>query len=93
MEGWRSRDCASASFTAVHGVSAQTLYLWRKRSGELETVDVQRLRALLQESARLREPLAERDLANRGDEGDRRKNGERTRSPAAGGICSDVAKA
>ena len=45
-----------------HGVSEQTLYTWRKRYGQLEAVDVHRLRHLEQENSRLKQLLAERDL-------------------------------
>jgi putative transposase len=31
-----------------HGISAQTIYLWRKRFSQLEAVDVRRLRQLEQ---------------------------------------------
>lgn len=45
-----------------HGVSEQTLYTWRKRYGQLEAVDVRRLRQLEQENGKLKKLLAERDL-------------------------------
>lgn len=45
-----------------HGVSEQTLYTWRKRFGQLEAVDVRRLRQLEQENGKLKKLLAERDL-------------------------------
>ncbi len=45
-----------------HGVSDQTIYLWRKRFGKLEAVDVKRLRHLEQENAKLKKLVAERDL-------------------------------
>lgn len=45
-----------------HGISDQTIYLWRKRFGKLEPVDVKRLRQLEQENARLKKLVAERDL-------------------------------
>jgi transposase-like protein len=45
-----------------HGVSQQTIYAWRKRFGELEAVDVKRLRRLEQENAKLKKLVAERDL-------------------------------
>ena len=41
-----------AEVAKKHGVSEQTLYLWRKRYGQLDTADVKQLRTL----------LAERDL-------------------------------
>ena len=45
-----------------HGISEQTLYLWRKRFGKLEAVDVKRLRQLERENAKLKKLVAERDL-------------------------------
>jgi len=45
-----------------HGVSDATVYAWRKRFGELEAVDVKRLRQLEQENAKLKKLVAERDL-------------------------------
>jgi putative transposase len=45
-----------------HGISEQTIYLWRKRFGELEAVDVRRLRHLEAENAKLKKLVAERDL-------------------------------
>ena len=43
-----------------HAVSEVTIYAWRKRFGELEAVDVKRLRHLEAENARLKKVLAER---------------------------------
>jgi putative transposase len=45
-----------------HGVSDVTIYAWRKRFGQLEAVDVKRLRQLELENARLKKLVAERDL-------------------------------
>ena len=45
-----------------HGVSEATIYAWRKRYGQLEAVDVKRLRQLEQENAKLKKLIAERDL-------------------------------
>jgi putative transposase len=45
-----------------HGISDQTIYLWRKRFGKLEPVDVKRLRHLELENAKLKKLVAERDL-------------------------------
>ena len=45
-----------------YGISDQTIYLWRKRFGGLEPVDVKRLRALESENAKLKKLVAERDL-------------------------------
>lgn len=45
-----------------HGVSAQTLYAWRKHFGTLEPVDVKRLRQLDQENGRLKKLVADLTL-------------------------------
>ena len=45
-----------------HGISQQTIYLWRRRFGQLEASDVKRLKALEAENARLKKLVAERDL-------------------------------
>ena len=52
-----------AQVAKQHGISEQTLYVWRKRYGKLEAADVKELRALQHENARLTKLLAERDLA------------------------------
>jgi putative transposase len=46
-----------------HGISEQTLYVWRKKYGQLEASDVRQLRGLQKENERLKKLLAERDLA------------------------------
>lgn len=51
-----------AEVAKKHGVSNVTIYAWRKRFGQLEAVDVKRLRQLEQENARLKKLVAERDL-------------------------------
>ena len=45
-----------------HGVSAQTIYAWRKHFGSLDAADVKRLRQVEQENARLKKMVADRDL-------------------------------
>jgi len=45
-----------------HGVSAQTIYGWRKHVGTLEPADVKRLRQLEHENQRLKGLVADRDL-------------------------------
>jgi len=59
------READTSSVTEIvkkHGVSEQTIYLWRKRFGQLEAVDVKRLRQIESENAKLKKLLAERDL-------------------------------
>ena len=51
-----------AEVAKKHGVSDVTIYAWRKRFGQLEAVDVKRLRQIESENARLKKLLAERDL-------------------------------
>lgn len=51
-----------AEVAKKHGVSDVTIYAWRKRFGQLEAVDVKRLRQLEQENARLKKLVAGRDL-------------------------------
>ena len=59
----READQAPVSEVAKkHGVSDVTIYAWRKRFGQLEAVDVKRLRQIETENARLKKLLAERDL-------------------------------
>jgi putative transposase len=57
----READLAPVSEVAKkHGISDVTIYAWRKRFGQLEPVDVKRLRQLEAENARLKKVLAER---------------------------------
>jgi len=49
-----------AEVAKKHGVSDVTIYAWRKRFGQLDGVDVTRLRQLEAENARLKKVLAER---------------------------------
>ena len=51
-----------ADVAKKHGISDQTIYLWRKRFGELQAADVKRLRQVEAENAKLKKLLAERDL-------------------------------
>ena len=45
-----------------HGVSAQSIYRWKRQVGQMEIADVRELRQLRQENTRLKKVLAERDL-------------------------------
>ena len=51
-----------AEVAKQHKVSEQAIYTWRKRFGELQPVDVKRLRQLEAENAKLKKLVAERDL-------------------------------
>src|SRR3954467_7033801 len=58
----READAASVAEVAKkHGISEQTLYVWKKRFGQMEAVDVRWLYQLENENGRLK-LLAERDL-------------------------------
>src|SRR6186997_2197667 len=73
-----------------HGVSAQTIYAWRKHFGTLEPTDVKRLRQLETENGRLKKMVADRDLEIDVLKEITRKNGRRTRAPAADRVCTDT---
>jgi len=45
-----------------HNISEATFYTWRKKFGGVNTREVQRLRELEKENARLKKLLADRDL-------------------------------
>jgi putative transposase len=51
-----------AELCREHGIAEQTFYRWRRKYGGLNESDVQRLKALTAENARLKRLLAERDL-------------------------------
>ena len=51
-----------AEICREHGVAEQTFYRWRRRYGGLNESDVQRLKELTVENAKLKRLLAERDL-------------------------------
>ena len=55
------RDPVSA-VAKRHGISEQTIYMWRRRFGGLQANDVRRLKQLETENARLKKLVAERDL-------------------------------
>ena len=47
-----------------HGVSEQTLYVWRRKFGGMDVADAKRLKALETENGRLKRLLAESQLEN-----------------------------
>ena len=51
-----------ATVAKKHGISEQTIYMWRKRFGMMQSDDVRRLKQLEAENARLKKLVAERDL-------------------------------
>lgn len=59
------READKTSVAAVakkHGVSEQTMYVWRRRFGGMDVADAKRLKALEAENTRLKKLVAERDL-------------------------------
>ena len=62
-------------------VSEPTIYAWRKRFGQLDAVDVKRLRAVEAQNARLKKLLAEAAQALRCSRRSTQKNGEPAGSP------------
>jgi putative transposase len=59
----READQGSVADVAKkHGLSDATIYAWRKRFGQLQALDVKRLRQLEQENLKLKKLVAERDL-------------------------------
>jgi putative transposase len=58
---------AGAKTTEVcrrHGISSATFYKWKAKYGGLEVSDAKRLKALEDENAKLKKPLAETMLDN-----------------------------
>jgi putative transposase len=51
-----------AELCRVRGISEQTFYRWRRKYGGLNERDIQRLKELTAENARLKRLLADRDL-------------------------------
>lgn len=59
----READRTSVAEVAKeHGVSEQTVYLWRKRFGSMDVDETKRLPTLEHENARLKKLLAESQL-------------------------------
>ena len=59
------READRDPVTAVakrHGISEQTLYVWRKRFGAFDADQLRRLKHLEVENGRLKKLVAERDL-------------------------------
>ena len=51
-----------ANVARKHGVSAETVYSWRRRFGGMDVDEAKRLKELERENARHKRLLAERDL-------------------------------
>jgi putative transposase len=75
-----------ADVAKKHGVSEQTIYVWRKRFGTMTADETKRRRTLEQENSRLKKLVAERDLEIEVMKEIAAKNGERVRSTAAGRV-------
>jgi len=76
-----------AEVARKHKVSEQTIYVWRRRFGTLQLADVNRLRELEAENAKLKRMVAERELSIETPSGSRawgptRCCGERRQSDA-----------
>jgi putative transposase len=59
------RECDRDDVVAVakrHKISAQTIYIWKKKFGAFDANEVRRLKQLEIENGRLKKILAERDL-------------------------------
>ena len=59
------READKTSVAAVakkHGISAETIYKWRRNFGGMDVADAKRLKKLELENARLKKLLAERSL-------------------------------
>ena len=59
------RECDRDDVVAVakrHKISAQTIYIWKKKFGAFNANEVRRLKQLEIENGRLKRILAERDL-------------------------------
>ena len=82
------REAEKGSIAEVakkHGVSDQTIYLWRKRFGTMGVDDAKRLKTLEQENANPKKLLVDRLLEIEVLKDINTKNGERARSALAGG--------
>ncbi len=59
----READKASVAEVAKkHGISDQTLYIWKRRFGSIDASDAKRLRVLEAENTKLKKMLADRLL-------------------------------
>src|SRR3954462_4758807 len=68
-----------AEVAKKHGVSEQTIYVWRRRFGKMDVADTKKLKALEAENARLKKMVAARDLDVEHREEDRLRRTPRVR--------------
>jgi len=57
-----SETCTNAEVCRKHGISPNTLYLWKRKYGGMETQDVRRLRELEAENSALKRIVADQAL-------------------------------
>lgn len=84
------RECDRDDVVVVakrHKISAQTIYIWKKKFGAFDANEVRRLKQLEIENGRLKKILAERDLEIEVMKEIAAKNGERRRSPCRRIVC------
>src|SRR3954454_24937824 len=62
LEQAEKGDQTIAAVCRTHGIAENTFYRWRKAYGGMTVNEVQRLKELEKENARLKRLLAERDL-------------------------------
>ena len=53
------RACRRRKLCRRHGISPATFYKWKSKFGGLEVSEARRLRAVKEENAKLKKPLAE----------------------------------
>ena len=84
---WEANRTSVAEASKKYKVSEQTTYLWRKHFAGMAPADVNRLKAIESENAKLKRLLAERDLEIGIILEVSRKNGERTGASRPGPLC------
>ena len=62
LEEAASGSCTNAEVCRKHGISQNTLYLWKRQYGGMESQDVKRLRELESENAALKRIVADQAL-------------------------------
>jgi len=62
LRAFETNERPLAEFCRQYGISEETLYRWRRRFSGMDIAEVQQLRNLAAENARLKKLLAERDL-------------------------------